>query len=297
MSRAAKTTLGASIVLSALTVYGVHFMQVQERETMYKGVERDEARQAAKKQQRQRELDLQMNKEREEKFQKMQPTKNYTQQQEQQGSDVASSSSSSSGSPSWFSFSSPRKVAAQSVVEEAENKTAELKSKASGLLQSAGIGNDEDRNYIASRWAFNGLQIGAIAAVPFYLVTSLTRGTFTLRRLARANWTLPLTGATTGYASGYIYTTQLSPIETQRKSTLYRNDANTVRQDDYYIIGGVIGALITPAVFLRSFGLFNGLLGGGLGFGGASGLGYYNYLKYTRENPRPIKEQVKNAVQ
>jgi hypothetical protein len=31
MSRAAKATLGASVVLSGLTVWGVHFMQVQER--------------------------------------------------------------------------------------------------------------------------------------------------------------------------------------------------------------------------------------------------------------------------
>lgn len=32
MSRAAKATLAASIVLSAATVWGVHFMQIQERE-------------------------------------------------------------------------------------------------------------------------------------------------------------------------------------------------------------------------------------------------------------------------
>ncbi|PWN99561.1 hypothetical protein FA09DRAFT_282077, partial [Tilletiopsis washingtonensis] len=72
MSRAAKATLGASVVLSGLTVWGVHFMQVQERKTMHRGVERDELRQAEKR--RQRALDLELNKEREQRFQQMQPT-------------------------------------------------------------------------------------------------------------------------------------------------------------------------------------------------------------------------------
>ncbi|PWN53654.1 hypothetical protein IE53DRAFT_338464 [Violaceomyces palustris] len=72
MSRAAKATLAASIVVSGLTVWGVHFMQVKERESMYKGVERDEARQAEKK--RQRALDLEINKQKEAEYQKLQPT-------------------------------------------------------------------------------------------------------------------------------------------------------------------------------------------------------------------------------
>jgi len=49
---------------------------------MYKGVERDEARQAEKK--RQRALDLQVNQAREEEFQKVQPTAGYLQRQQEQ---------------------------------------------------------------------------------------------------------------------------------------------------------------------------------------------------------------------
>ncbi|KDN47965.1 hypothetical protein K437DRAFT_255697 [Tilletiaria anomala UBC 951] len=83
MSRAAKVTLAASAVLSGLTVWGVHYMQDAERAVMYKGVERDEARQAEKK--RQRELDLQLNKEREQEFQKVQPTSGFLAKQQQHG--------------------------------------------------------------------------------------------------------------------------------------------------------------------------------------------------------------------
>ncbi|KAI9433433.1 hypothetical protein BJY52DRAFT_1337294 [Lactarius psammicola] len=48
MSRAAKATLVASIVVSSLTVWGVHYIQKQEHETMYKGVLRDDERRRRK---------------------------------------------------------------------------------------------------------------------------------------------------------------------------------------------------------------------------------------------------------
>ncbi|KAJ1306430.1 hypothetical protein OPQ81_007433 [Rhizoctonia solani] len=56
MSRAAKATLLASVVFAGLAVWGVHAQQRKEQETMYMGVIRDEARQAAKKKQREEEL-------------------------------------------------------------------------------------------------------------------------------------------------------------------------------------------------------------------------------------------------
>ncbi|KAH8833109.1 hypothetical protein DL96DRAFT_1705133 [Flagelloscypha sp. PMI_526] len=52
MTRAAKITLGTAVTLAALTVWGVHFQQQQERATMYAGVLRDDARRKQKQQQR-----------------------------------------------------------------------------------------------------------------------------------------------------------------------------------------------------------------------------------------------------
>ena len=83
MSRPAKLTLAASVIVSGLTVWGVHYMQEREREVMYRGVERDEARQEEKK--RKRLLDFQVNQEKEAAYQKIQST--------------AASSSVSSASP------------------------------------------------------------------------------------------------------------------------------------------------------------------------------------------------------
>ncbi|KAI0687149.1 hypothetical protein C8T65DRAFT_676463 [Cerioporus squamosus] len=70
MSRAAKITLGAAIFGSAFIVWGVHHLQIQERETMYQGVLRDEVRRREKM--RQREEDLQRSLEKRELYERVQ---------------------------------------------------------------------------------------------------------------------------------------------------------------------------------------------------------------------------------
>ncbi|KAJ3721259.1 hypothetical protein EV361DRAFT_943842 [Lentinula raphanica] len=57
MSSRAKITLAAATILSALTVWGVHVQQNQEREAMYRGVLKDDERRVAKMKQRQQEYD------------------------------------------------------------------------------------------------------------------------------------------------------------------------------------------------------------------------------------------------
>ncbi|KDQ61539.1 hypothetical protein JAAARDRAFT_30989 [Jaapia argillacea MUCL 33604] len=56
MSRAAKATLVASVLASAFTVWGVHFLQNQEHENMYQGVLRDDERRKEKLKRREEEF-------------------------------------------------------------------------------------------------------------------------------------------------------------------------------------------------------------------------------------------------
>ncbi|KAF8519357.1 hypothetical protein BU17DRAFT_47825 [Hysterangium stoloniferum] len=53
MSRTARATFIGSVILSGLTIWGVHFLQEWERDRMYQGVVRDEERRKQKQQQRQ----------------------------------------------------------------------------------------------------------------------------------------------------------------------------------------------------------------------------------------------------
>ncbi|TFY76616.1 hypothetical protein EWM64_g7396 [Hericium alpestre] len=57
MSRAAKATLLASLFLTTLTVWGVHYQQEQEHVNMYQGVLRDDARRKEKMKQRQTDFE------------------------------------------------------------------------------------------------------------------------------------------------------------------------------------------------------------------------------------------------
>ncbi|KAM5534630.1 hypothetical protein V8D89_011642 [Ganoderma adspersum] len=56
MSRAAKFTLGVALCSSALIVWGVHHLQMTERETMYQGIVKDDVRRREKMKQREEEL-------------------------------------------------------------------------------------------------------------------------------------------------------------------------------------------------------------------------------------------------
>jgi len=69
--RKAQATLAASVVLSALTVWGVHHLQLQERHTMYQGVLRDDERRKEKA--RQREADFAESLQKRELYERVQP--------------------------------------------------------------------------------------------------------------------------------------------------------------------------------------------------------------------------------
>ncbi|KAH9987126.1 hypothetical protein BJV74DRAFT_774339 [Russula compacta] len=71
MSRVAKATLFASIVVSSLTVWGVHYLQQQEHDTMYQGVLRDDERR--KRKMKEREDDFLRSQRKREVYERVQP--------------------------------------------------------------------------------------------------------------------------------------------------------------------------------------------------------------------------------
>ncbi|SDA02768.1 BZ3500_MvSof-1268-A1-R1_Chr11-1g03147 [Microbotryum saponariae] len=62
MSRSSKAFFGLSLVIAVASIGGVHLSQYQERQTMFAGVLRDDARLAAKRQARQAEFEEQRRK-------------------------------------------------------------------------------------------------------------------------------------------------------------------------------------------------------------------------------------------
>ncbi|BGP02652.1 hypothetical protein JCM10021v2_006372 [Rhodotorula toruloides] len=58
MSRMAKALFAGSVLFCGASIWGVHMIQVRERETMFAGVIRDEERLAAKRAQKERQLEF-----------------------------------------------------------------------------------------------------------------------------------------------------------------------------------------------------------------------------------------------
>lgn len=85
------------------------------------------------------------------------------------------------------------------------------------------------------------------------------------------SWVVPLIGGTAGTATAYGITSQESSAATASRTFKLRRDAKQIRQDDLFLVGALVGSLLTPALFLRRAGLINGLIGGA-GLGGAGGL-------------------------
>jgi hypothetical protein len=141
-------------------------------------------------------------------------------------------------------------------------------------------------------YSTTGQQYAVLAATPVYLLSSLRRGSFSIRSLVRYNWTLALLGAAGGYATGMAITSQESDAATAARTFELRRDAAQVRQDDHYLVGAAVGALVTPALFMGRAGLINGALGGAA-LGGAGGLAWY-YSKF--EGLDGIAQRARQAV-
>ncbi|KDR80699.1 hypothetical protein GALMADRAFT_61615 [Galerina marginata CBS 339.88] len=69
--RRAKATLFGAVLFSSVTIWAVHFQQHQERDTMYKGVLKDDERRRQKM--RQREEDLRISQQKRELYERIQP--------------------------------------------------------------------------------------------------------------------------------------------------------------------------------------------------------------------------------
>ncbi|KAL9938747.1 hypothetical protein V8E36_002466 [Tilletia maclaganii] len=148
-----------------------------------------------------------------------------------------------------------------------------------GSVAQSSLNSDEERAFYVGRWAVQGAQVGCLAATPLFAVQSIRKGGFSLRGLARYNWIVPLAGGLVGGAAGVVTASQSNAASITSKSLSLHADADRVRRDDLHLIGGALGALIVPAIFLRRVGLINGALGG-IGLGGAAGLITHTFQKY-----------------
>jgi len=131
-----------------------------------------------------------------------------------------------------------------------------------------------DTEYLV-RQSMNAGYQWASALVPpayiAYIITRRGRGDLSLNRILRTTWIGGLAGAaaTGGIAYlRYAYSNEQS-VRAKRVETAYNVD--NLRRNDHSTIGGILGAILTPALFWKRANIANLILGGA-GLGSAAGL-------------------------
>jgi len=149
-----------------------------------------------------------------------------------------------------------------------------------------------DTNYLVRQAMNTGYQWSSLFAPPAYIAFIIARkgrGNLSLNRFLRATWVGGITGATISGGAAYIryvYSSEQT-VRAKRVETAY--DVDKVRRNDHSTIGGVLAAVITPAILWKHANIVHLILGGaGLG----SAVGLLTHYGRTISGDPPAKVEV-----
>ncbi|KAK7693185.1 hypothetical protein QCA50_002751 [Cerrena zonata] len=131
-----------------------------------------------------------------------------------------------------------------------------------------------DTEYFVRRGMTKGYQIASLVAPPIYVAFVLSRygrSHLTINRALRSTWVGGATGLVGGGAFEYVRSAYSDPenVRTRRIRAAY--DTASIRADDHSTIGGILFAVLMPAVFWKRASAVNLVLGGA-GIGSALGV-------------------------
>ncbi|PIL23767.1 hypothetical protein GSI_13517 [Ganoderma sinense ZZ0214-1] len=134
--------------------------------------------------------------------------------------------------------------------------------------------HNADIEYFVRRGMTKGYQLASLLTPVVYTVFATTRygrSHINVNRLLRATWMGGSFGIVGGGAFEYARSAYSNPekVRIRRFRTAY--DTSSLRADDHSTIGGILFAVITPALFWKRANSLNLILGGA-GIGSAIGL-------------------------
>ncbi|KAL7283186.1 hypothetical protein ACG7TL_002612 [Trametes sanguinea] len=131
-----------------------------------------------------------------------------------------------------------------------------------------------DIEFFVRRGMTKGYQLLSLAAPPVYAVFALTRygrSHLSVNRLLRATWIGGSVGIVGGGAFEYARSAYSNPEKVRIRRIHCTYDTSSIRADDHSTIGGILFAVLTPALFWKRASSINLILGGA-GIGSAIGL-------------------------
>lgn len=149
-----------------------------------------------------------------------------------------------------------------------------------------------DTEYLVRKSMSTGYQWSSLVVPPAYIVYVAARkgrGYISLNKILRATWVGGLGGAAISGGIAYVryaYSSEDS-VRAKRLETAY--NTSIVRRNDHSTIGGVLAAVLVPAIFWKRAGVVNLILGGaGLG----SAVGLLTHYGRTATGDPPLVEVV-----
>ncbi|KAF8894421.1 hypothetical protein BD779DRAFT_1434895 [Infundibulicybe gibba] len=136
-----------------------------------------------------------------------------------------------------------------------------------------------------------GYQIFSLITPPAYIAFILTRrgrGALSINRVLRATWVGGLSGSAA--CGGFAYTRHAFANEESVRKRRFQAayDTNRIRAEDHATIGGVLMAVLTPALLWKQARIIHLILGGA-SFG--SGIGFlFHQIRALAGDPPPTVE-------
>ncbi|KAJ3882474.1 hypothetical protein F5051DRAFT_394370 [Lentinula edodes] len=147
-----------------------------------------------------------------------------------------------------------------------------------------------DTEYLVRKGSNTGYRILSILTPPAYTVYVLARHgrpSFSINGLLRSTWIGGIAGAAGGAGIAFARYNFTNPEKVRVKRVQVAYDTGRIRAEDHATIGGVLLAVLTPAVFWNRARVANLILGGA-GIGTGVGMIAHWTRSVTGDTPKPF---------
>ncbi|CUA74160.1 hypothetical protein RSOLAG22IIIB_05451 [Rhizoctonia solani] len=151
-----------------------------------------------------------------------------------------------------------------------------------GIVEAA---HAADSDYILRQYSSRGYQTLSFVAPIAYTGYTLARGRpWSIQQTLRATWLGGLGGAAAGAGLGWSWATSSNPERVHKARVKMAYDRSSLRLNDHATIGALLGAMLTPAIFLKRARAFDLILGGA-GVGSSAGVMVHWWRSMTESDP------------
>ncbi|KAI0340650.1 hypothetical protein BDW22DRAFT_1378788 [Trametopsis cervina] len=163
------------------------------------------------------------------------------------------------------------------------------------MLFDAAQTHAADTEFFVRRGMTKGYQLLSLLAPPVYAAAAITRygrGHLSVNRILRATWIGGSAGMSHRVVGGgaleYARSRFSDHEKLRRRRLVSTYDTSSLRADDHATIGGILFAVITPALFWKRANSLNLILGGA-GIGSAVGVLAHHVRAISGDHP-PVVE-------